>query len=124
MAEKGEYPHKQPSRLTKITDLTPDIKDPVRILCIVLQSKPGFALVQDLLHDNVEDAKVIGVLVEGELKNNEKYVIIGEVTERKSNGEKTLVLSASLAHNVNKLDIAAFKEALALGIKVEDTLSR
>jgi hypothetical protein len=124
LAEKEAYPHRQPSRLTKIRDLTPDTKSPVRILCIVIQSKPGFALVQDLLHDNVDEAQVISVLVEGKLTVNEKYLLIGEVTERKSNGEKTLVFSASLAHNINKLDITAFKDALAMGRKVEDALSR
>ena len=104
--------------------MTPETKGPIRILCIILQSKPGFALVQDLLHDNVDDAKVISVLVEGELTINEKYILMGEVTERKSNGEKTLVFSASLAHNVNKLDVAAYKDALMMGQKVEDFLSR
>jgi hypothetical protein len=124
VAEKRAYPRKKPSRLTKIRDLTPDTKGPVRILCIVIQSNPGFALVQDLLHENVDDAKVISVLVEGELIVNEKYLIIGEITERKTDGDKTLVLSALLAHNVNKLDVVAFKDALALGRKVEDVLSR
>jgi hypothetical protein len=108
----------------KIQDLTPDTKGPIRILCIILESKPGFALVQDISHDNVEDAKTISVLVEGELTASEKYMLIGDVTERKSNGDKTLVFSASLAHNVNKLDVTEFKEALALGRSVEDALSR
>jgi hypothetical protein len=124
LAEQGTYPHKQPSRLMKIRDLTPDTEGPVRILCIIIQSKPGFALVQDLLHDKVDDAKVISVLVEGKLKTNEKYILIGDVTERKSNGEKTLVFSVSLAHNVDKLDVAEFKETIILGQKVEDALSR
>ena len=124
LAEQGTYPHRQPSKLMKIRDLTPDTKGPVRILGIIIQSKPGFALVQDLLHDKVDDAKVISVLVEGELKMNKKYILIGEVTERKSDGETTLVFSASLAHNVDKLDVKEFKETVALGQKVEDTLTR
>jgi hypothetical protein len=72
----------------------------------------------------VEDAKAISVLVEGELTVNEQYILIGEVVERKSNGEKTLIFSATLAHNVNSLDVVAFKDALELGRRVEDNLSR
>lgn len=104
--------------------MAPDTKGPVRILCIVIQSKPGSALVQDLLHDDIDDAKVIPVLVEGELTVNEKYILIGEVTERKTDGEKTMVFSASLAHNVNHLDIIAFKDTVAMRRKIEDALSR
>jgi hypothetical protein len=124
LTEQEKYPRAKPSRFTKIRDLNPETKGPIRILCIVLQSKPGFAMVQDLLHDNVDDARVISVLVEGELVVNEKYILIGEVTERKSNGERTLFFAASLAHNVDKLDVIAFKEALAMGVEVETALSR
>jgi len=80
------------------------------------------AIVQDLL-DDVEQARSIRVIVEGELTVGNKYMIIGDLTTKKDgNGE--LLLSAILTHDVSELDVHEFKNALELEREVHSYLVR
>jgi hypothetical protein len=106
----------------RVRDLTPRIDGPVRILCIVIESREGVALVQDIIDDDVEVARTIEVTVEGTLEVAQKYLLIGEVSEKR-NGEGTSTrLVVSLADNINALDIKGFKRTLELEERVLQAL--
>ncbi len=91
---------------------------------IVVEAQPGIALVQDIL-DDVDNAGSIWAIVEGMLEIAQKYILIGDVTEKKtSDDDKELRLAVSLSYNIDSLDIALYKETLELEEKVNQALSR
>lgn len=107
----------------RVRDLSSDINDPVRIMGVVLKSTPGSALVQDI-YDEIDKAKSIWLTAEGTLNEDEKYILIGTVTERVTESGKEIRLDVSIAHNVDKLDIKAYKEALQLEERVVQFLAK
>ncbi|TET07478.1 MAG: hypothetical protein E3J86_12750 [Candidatus Thorarchaeota archaeon] len=113
MAEEKSYSRRKPSKLMRIRDLSAKITEPVRIMGIVVDSSPGSAVIQDIF-DDVKKAKKIQVSVEGTLEIKHKYMLIGEVTEKKIEGGKELRLNATIAHNIDTFDIALYKEALEM----------
>jgi hypothetical protein len=106
----------------KIQDLSAKTTDPVRIMGIVVDSGPGFAVVQDIFDGSKKKGKIM-ISIEGELEIKQKFLIIGEVTEKKVEGSKELRLNATIAHNIDNLDVALYKEALEMEEKVTRTMS-
>jgi len=106
----------------KIQDLSLETTDPVRIMGIVVDSGAGFAVIQDIFDDSKKKGKIM-VSIEGELELKRKFLIIGEVTEKKVEGNKELRLNASIAHNIDDLDLALYIEALEMEEKVARTMS-
>ncbi len=90
---------------------------------IVVEAQPGIALVQDIL-DDVDNAGSIWAMVEGTLEVAQKYILIGDVTEKKASDDNELRLSVSLSYSIDSLDIALYKETLGLEEKVDQALSR
>ncbi len=117
LAEEKSFPRRKPSKLMRIRDLSATTTDPVRIMGIVVDSGPGFAVIQDIFEDS-KKAKKIQVSIEGELEIQHKYLLIGEVTEKKDKNGKELRLNASIAHNIDTFDITLFKEVLEMEEKV------
>ena len=106
----------------RIRDLSVKTTDPVRIMGIVVDSGPGFAVIQDIF-DDVKKAQKIQVTIEGTLEIKHKFLLIGEVTEKKVEDGKELRFNATIAHNIDTFDIALYKEALDLEEKVTDAMS-
>lgn len=123
MAEEKSYPRRKPSQLTKIRSLSVDTSGPVRIMGIVVDSSPGLAVVQDIYDDDVKKAGKIQVSIEGSLELKKKYLLIGEVTEKTTDDGKELRLNALIAHDIDTLDIALYKEALDMEEKVTRAMS-
>ncbi len=121
--EKKSFPPRKPARLTTVRELSPETKGLVRILGIVVEARTGAALVQDIM-DEVGHAVTIPVTVEGTLEVAQKYMLIGEVAEKTTSKGKEKQLVASIAHNVDELDIKEFKQTLDLEKKVLDYLRR
>jgi hypothetical protein len=92
-------------------------------MCIVVESTPGLALVQDI-YDEVGKARQIRALVEGKLEVAQKYILIGSVTEKNGPNGKELMVAASYALNVNSLDIKEYKQALELEEKTARSMGR
>jgi len=90
---------------------------------IVVDASPGLVVVQDIYDDDVKNAGKIQVSVEGSLELSKKYLFIGEVTEKTTNGGKELRLNASIAHDIDSLDIALYKEVQDMEEKVTRTIS-
>ena len=122
LTEEKSYPRRKPSTLMRIRDLSAKTTDPVRIMGIVVDSGPGFAVIQDIF-DDVKKAKKIQVSVEGTLEIKLKYMLIGELTEKKVEGGKELRLNATIAHNIDTFDIALYKEVLEMEEKVTRAMS-
>jgi hypothetical protein len=123
LTEEKKFIRKKASRLTTIRDISPESHGPVRILGIVVDSSPGSALVQDLYDDDVKKAGSIWITIEGTLEPKKKYLIIGDVTEKTDGDNKILWLNATIAHEIDTLDIALYKEVLELEKKVIKTMS-
>ena len=123
MTEEKKFPRVKPAKLSTVRSLSAKTEGPVKIIGIVIESSPGMALVQDIFDDVDEAAKII-VTVEGTLNETEKYILIGEITEKAGKKEKELRLAANLAYNVNDLDIKTYKETLELESEVVKSLSR
>jgi hypothetical protein len=123
LAEEKKYPRRKPAKMVTIRSLSADTEGPVRIMGIVIESTPGASLVQDI-YDNVEEAAKIIVTVEGTLNVDEKYLLIGEVTEKTGSEGKELRLAASLACNINNLDTKFYKQTIELEDEVARALSR
>jgi hypothetical protein len=123
LTEERKFIRKRPSRLTSIRDISPTVKGPVRILGRVVDAQPGSALVQDLFADDDKHAGSIWISVEGTLELKKKYLIIGEVTEKTDGDAKILWLNATLAHDIDALDISLYKEVLELEERVIKTLT-
>ncbi len=90
---------------------------------IVVDASPGLAVVQDIYDDDVKKAGKIQVSVEGSLELKKRYLFIGEVTEKTVDGGKELRLNASIAHDIDTLDVALYKEVQDLEGKVTRTMS-
>jgi len=123
VTEEKSFPHRKPSKLTKIRKLSKDTSGPVRIMGIVVDASPGLAVVQDIYDEDVKNAGKIQVSVEGSLELSKKYLFIGEVTEKTTDDGKELRLNASIAHDIDSLDIALYKEVLDMEEKVTRTMS-
>jgi hypothetical protein len=89
---------------------------------IVVDTSPGLAVVQDI-YDDVKKARKIQVSIEAPLDVSKKYIFIGEVTEKTTDDGIELRLNASIAHDIDALDIALFKEVQDLEGKVTRTMS-
>ncbi len=122
MSDDRKYRPRPAAPFVTVRSLSDDTSGPVRILGIVIESKPGVAIVQDLL-DDVDRAQSIRVIVEGELQVEHKYIVMGEVT-RKKGEDGGLLISAILAHDVSDLDVREFKRALELEREVHAYLVR
>ncbi len=103
--------------------LNANTENPIRIMGIVVEAQPGIALLQDIL-DDVDNAGSIWAIVEGTLEIAQKYILIGDVTEKKTSDGNELRLAVSLSYNIDSLDIALYKETLELEEKVNQALSR
>lgn len=90
---------------------------------IVVDSSPGLAVVQDIYDDDIKNAGKIQVSIEGSLELQKRYLFIGEITEKTTDGEKELRLNALIAHDIDSLDIALYKEVLNLEEKVTKAMS-
>ncbi|MHA2142323.1 MAG: hypothetical protein ACXADC_11540 [Candidatus Thorarchaeota archaeon] len=123
MTEEKKYPRRKPARMVTVRSLSADTEGPVRIMAIVIESNPGASLVQDI-YDNVDDAAKIIVTVEGTLTVAEKYLLIGEVTEKTGPDGKELRLVASLAYNINNLDTKLYKQTIEMEDDVVRALSK
>lgn len=93
--------------------MKPEIRNPVRILGIVVDTVSGTALVQDI-YDDVKDAKRIWVSFEHELEMEKKYLLVGNVTQETVDDENRMLLDATIALNIDELDIDAYREALEM----------
>jgi hypothetical protein len=82
-------------------------------MCFVIEAQAGVAIVQDI-YDNVDEAAKIKVFVEGTLEVDKKYILLGSVTEKSIKDGSELILNASLAHNIDSLDVKLYKQALEL----------
>ncbi|MFX1604405.1 MAG: hypothetical protein ACFFDD_00710 [Promethearchaeota archaeon] len=123
MTEEKSFPHRKPSKLTTIRELSADTSGPVRVMGIVVDASPGLVVVQDIYDDDVKKAGKIQVSVEGALELSKKYLFIGEVTEKTTDDGKELRLNASIAHDIDTLDIALYKEVQDMEGKVIKTMS-
>ena len=90
---------------------------------IVVDASPGLAVVQDIYDADVKKAGKIQVSVEGSLELKKRYLFIGEVTEKTVDGGKELRLNASIAHDIDTLDVALYKEVQDMEEKVTRTMS-
>ena len=123
MAEEKKFTRRKTAKLTTIRNISPSIDGPVRILGIVVDSSPGTALIQDLFDSEVDKAGSIWVSVEGTLEVKKKYLIIGEVTTKTTDGSQEARLNALIAHDVDTLDIGLYKEALEMEDAIRKTMS-
>ena len=116
MTEEKKYPRKRFAPLKTIGSLTKGTRNPVKILCFVVQSQTGAALVQDIFGKQV--SMKVSLEIET-LSESEKYILIGNVQEE----EDELRLNVVSAYNVNSLDISLYKEVMKLEEKVYQALS-
>ncbi len=123
MTEETSFRRRQSARLMRIRELSASVSGPVRIMCIVVDAREGVATVQDIM-DELGKAATIEAIVEGVLQVGQKYILIGQVTERKSKGGTVLGLDVSLVQNINALDIKEFKEALKLEQSVLQAIAK
>jgi len=123
LTEEKKYPRAKPAKLVTVRSLSADTESPVKIMGIIVEAQPGIALVQGIL-DNVDDAGSIWAIVEGTFEVAQKYILIGDVTEKKTSEGNELRLAVSLSYNIDSLDIALYKETLELEEKVNQALSR
>ena len=123
LTEEKKFTPRKPSKLITIRDLSADTSGPVRIMGIVVDASPGLAVIQDIYDDDVKKAGKIQVSVEGSLELKKRYLFIGEVTEKTVDGGKELRLNASIAHDIDTLDVALFKEVQDMEGKVTRTMS-
>jgi hypothetical protein len=123
LAEEKRFTRRKPSKLTTIRNLSPKTSGPVRIMGIVVDASPGLAVIQDIYDEDVKKAGKIQVSIEGSLELSKKYLLIGEVTEKTTDTGKELRLNVSLAHDIDALDIALYKEVQDLEEKVTRAMS-
>jgi hypothetical protein len=124
LTEERKFPRRKPAKLTTIRSLSADIDTPVRILAIVVESKPGVALVQDRYEDDVDNAGTIVASVEGKLDVDETYILIGDVTEKSGPDGKELRLAVSLAHKISGLDVKLYKQVVEMEGTIVQALIR
>jgi hypothetical protein len=123
LTEEQKIPRTQSARLATVRTLSANTKGPVRIMCIVVESTSGLALVQDI-YDEVGKARQIKALVEGKLEVAQKYMLIGSLTEKSGPKGKELMFAASQALNINPLDIKEYKQALELEERITRAMAR
>lgn len=123
LTEEQKIPRTQFAKPTTVRSLSCSTKGLVRIICIVVESTPGLALVQDI-YDEVGKARQIRALVEGKLEVAQKYMLIGSTTEKNGPNGKELMLAASQILNVNSLDIKEYKQTLELEERVTRAMGR
>jgi hypothetical protein len=123
LTEEKKYTRRKASKITTIRNISPSIDGPVRILGIVINSSPGSALIQDLYDSDVDKAGSIWVVVEGTLEVKKKYLIIGEVTTKTVDGKEEYRLNATIAHDIEDLDIGIYKEIIEMEDEVRKTMS-
>jgi len=123
LAEEKKTIRKKASKLTIIRNISPSIEEPVRVLGIVVDASPGAALIQDLFDSDVDNAGSIWVSVEGTLKLQKKYLIIGDVTTKTSKDTKEARLNATIVHDIDQLDIELYKGILEMEDEVKKTMS-
>lgn len=123
MTEEKKFSRRKAAKLTTIRNISPSIDGPVRVLGIVVDSSPGTALIQDLYDSDVEKAGSILVSVEGTLEVKKKYLIIGEVTTKTVDDSQEIRLNASIAHDVDTLDVAMYKEVVEMEDVVKKAMS-
>ncbi len=111
--EEANKRYLRPASLKRVKELTTDTQGPVRILCIVVEATEGAALVQDIMDEPGKQGS-IKVDVEGTLAVAEKYMLLGNVKMTTGTDGKELRLAVSSSHNIDSLDIKAYKDALAL----------
>jgi len=124
LTEEKKYPRAKPAKLVTVRSLSADAENPIKIMGIVVEAQPGIALVQDILDDDVDNAGSIWAIVEGTLDVAQKYILIGDVTEKKASDGNELRLAVSLSYSIDSLDVALYKETLGLEEKVNQALSR
>ncbi len=95
--------------------MSADTKNPVRILCIVVETAEGAALVQDIF-DKMDNQGSIRVIVPEELELAKKYMLIGDISE----DSEGLKLIASSVYDVDTLDVKLYKET----VKLEERVNR
>ncbi|NWF94882.1 MAG: hypothetical protein HXY34_01935 [Candidatus Thorarchaeota archaeon] len=123
MTEERVSRRRTPARLVKVGELK-GTSGLVRILGIVVEAREGSALIQDLLEDEIGKAATVEVLVEGTLVVAHKYIVIGEVVEKRDSVGMGVKLAAILAHDVEGFDIKEFKRALETESRVISELVR
>ena len=123
MAEEKKFTRRKAAKLTTIHDISSSIDGPVRVLGIVVDSRPGTALIQDLFDSDVDNAGSIWVSVEETLEVKKKYLIIGEVTTKTTDGSQESRLNALIVHDIDSLDIGLYKEVLEMEDAVRKTMS-
>jgi hypothetical protein len=123
LTEEKKFPRRKAAKLTTIRNISPSTDGPVRVLGIVVDSSPGTALIQDIYDSDVEKAGSIWVSVEGSLEVKKKYLIIGEVTSKTVDGSQEVRLNASIAHDVDTLDVGMYKEVLEMEDVVRKAMS-
>jgi len=123
LTEEQRNPRTPPARLVTVRSLSASFKGLVRVICIVVESSPGVALVQDI-YDEVGKTRQIRVLVEGKLEVAQKYMLIGSLTEKTDPNGKELMLATSQALNINSLDIKEYKQALELEERITRAMGR
>jgi hypothetical protein len=123
LTEEKKFAPRKPSKLTTIRNLSADTSGPVRIMGIVVDASPGLAVIQDIYDNDVKKAGKIQVIIEDTLELKKRYLFIGEVTEKIVDGEKELRLNALIAHDIDTLDVALYKEVQDLEGKVTKAMS-
>ena len=123
MTEEKKNIRKKVSKLTTIRNISTSTDGPVRVLGIVVDASPGTALIQDLYDSEVDKAGSIWVSIEGTLELKKKYLIIGDVTTKTSKDKKEARLNATIVHDIDQLDIGAYKEILEMEDEVQKTMS-
>lgn len=116
MTEEKKYPRKKFAPLKTIESLTKGTRNPVKILCFVVESHTGAALVQDIYGKKV--SMEVSMELES-LSESEKYILIGNIQEE----DNKLRLNVVSAYNVNSLDITLYKEVMKLEEKVYQAIS-
>lgn len=96
-----------------IREIESDVKEPVRILGIVVDSVSGSLLVQDI-YDDVSNAKKIWVSFEQELDLGKKCLFVGHMKKETVDGEQRMLLDATIALDINGLDVDTYREAVEM----------
>jgi hypothetical protein len=118
LSEERSYQKPQPAKLTKVHELGPDTQNPVRVLGIVVDSTDGMFLIQDIYDDAEDTQKSIWVSCDQALEVEKKYLLIGNVLSETLDDEKRMRLDATIALNVEGLDVLTYREAVEMESEV------
>jgi hypothetical protein len=114
LSEERSYQKPQPARLTKVHEIGPDTQNPIRILGIVVDSVDGMFLIQDIFDDAEDAQKNIWVSCDQALEVEKKYLLIGSVLSESLDDEKGKRLDATIALDIEGLDILTYREAVEM----------